>query len=247
MTASHRSGVRAREAERGYALLTVIFLAALMIVGAAVAVPNLLTEGRREKEEELIWRGEQYARAVKLFYRKNGRFPQSFDQLTKAQNNIRFLRQAYPDPMNTEDGSWRLIYIAPNGQLIGSLTRSNIVFQLGGPGQPQPGKQPGAQLATQPGPAVTPSTGPLSGSGTTGTSTTFGPGSGQVVGGNIIGVGSKVPRASIRVYNNGRTYREWEFIWDPTKDAAVVGQPGVPGGRPGQPPPPPPPPSRPPQ
>ncbi|MGH9795955.1 MAG: hypothetical protein ACRD5G_14395, partial [Candidatus Acidiferrales bacterium] len=52
--------------ERGSALLIVVFFAALMIVAASAAVPSVLTQGKREKEEDLIWRGEQYARAVKL-------------------------------------------------------------------------------------------------------------------------------------------------------------------------------------
>jgi len=33
-----------------------------------------LTEGRREKEKEMIWRGKQYTRGVKLYYRKLGGF-----------------------------------------------------------------------------------------------------------------------------------------------------------------------------
>jgi hypothetical protein len=48
---------------------------------------------------------------------------------------------------------------------------------------------------------------------------------GKVFGGNIIGVGSKVNQHSIRIYDGGTTYREWEFIWDPAKETAIVGQP----------------------
>ena len=83
--------MRAQNKSRGYALLMVCFLVALIVIGTAAAVPNLLTEGRREKEAEMIWRGEQYARAVRLYYRKNGRFPQSIEQLTEPQGQIRRL------------------------------------------------------------------------------------------------------------------------------------------------------------
>ena len=69
-----------------------------------------------------------------------------------------------------------------------------------------------------------------------------------------IGVGSKVDRPSITVYDGGATYREWEFIWNPAKDPITIGgagpgaqigtpiTPGIPGSTPpgGQPPPPPP-------
>jgi hypothetical protein len=206
-----------------------------MIVGASVATLSVLQQGKRDREEDLIWRGEQYARAVKLFYRKNGRFPQKIDDLTKEQNNVRFLRRAYEDPMNDEDGSWRLIYVAPNGQLIGSITRSNTLLQL-----PQ---RPGGTAAGAPTAGAPAGTGAATGGSTStqpGQSSGFtGPGlgglsGGQVIGGNIIGVGSKVEKTSIKVYNQGATYREWEFIWDPTRDAAV-GQPGVGGQQPGTP------------
>ena len=39
---------------------------------------------------------------------------------------------------------------------------------------------------------------------------------GTVMGGNIIGVGSKIKKPSVRVYLGGDTYQEWEFIWNPT-------------------------------
>lgn len=241
--------------ERGAALLIVVFFAAMMIVAASAAVPSVLTQGKREKEEDLIWRGEQYARAVKLFYRKNGRFPTSMDELTKPQNDVRFLRRAYEDPMNTEDGSWRLIYVGANGQLIGSTTRSNALLNLpqrpGGAG-PSPTGTTGGR---PPGTGTTGTgTGTGSGSGTgTGTSnaTPGTLGSGPIIGGNIIGVASKVAKSSIKVYKGATIYRDWEFIWDPTQDAALGGPgmqtPGIgtPAGQPAGAPPGNPPPRRP--
>lgn len=237
--------------ESGYVLLSILVLGAILIVTAAAVLPNIITQGTREKEAELIWRGNQYARAVKLFYRKNGRFPTSMDQLTKRQGNIRYLRQEYKDPFNREDGKWRMIYVLPNGQLIGSLTRVNILLQIPGQ-QPQPAGQPGQSPA-----GLTPQAGTPTGQGgrpaspQTGTSgSTFGA-SGQTIGGNIIGVGSKVPQQSIKVFNGAQTYREWEFMWDPARDAQAAGVAGgVPGGQPGgigQPPPPPPRPGMPPR
>jgi type II secretory pathway pseudopilin PulG len=234
MNASQRR--RMPSADSGYALLMVVFLAAVMAIAATVAVPHLITQGRREMEEEMIWRGEQYVRAVRLYYRKNGRFPQSLEDLadSKGQVQVRYLRQAYKDPMNKEDGTWRLIYVAPNGQLIGSVTRVGLIEFPGaaGPGAaaqrptPTPGKSPReAPGGLQP---LTP-----------------GQPSGQVFGGNIIGVASKVERASIKSYNGRVVYREWEFIWDPTKEAGVVGQPGARPGAVGAPTSPPAPPTRP--
>src|SRR5205807_9401559 len=119
-----------KRGQQGYALLLVIFMATLLLILATKAAPDIKTEGQREKEKEMIWRGRQYARAIKLYYRKMGRFPTSLDDLTKPKiGSLRFLRQAYKDPMNTQDGSWRLIYVGPGGQLIGSLKpRPNLQF-----------------------------------------------------------------------------------------------------------------------
>ena len=36
------------------------------------------------------------------------------------------------------------------------------------------------------------------------------------MGGNIIGVGSKIKKPSLRIYLGGDTYQQWEFIWNPT-------------------------------
>ena len=117
-----RKAAADRESERGYALLFVLFLVALALIGASTAVLNYWTEGQREKELVTIWRGRQYQRAIGMFYRKYGRFPTRVDDLVKVQQGgIRFLRQAYTNPMNKTDGSWRFIYVTPAGQLIGSV------------------------------------------------------------------------------------------------------------------------------
>src|SRR5213082_2617503 len=111
-----------KHTQQGYALLLVIFMTTMLLILATMVAPNIKKEGQREKEKEMIWRGKQYTRGVKLYYRKMGHFPTSFDDLTKPKiGSLRFMRQAYKDPMNKEDGSWRLIYVGAAGQLIGSL------------------------------------------------------------------------------------------------------------------------------
>src|SRR5260370_1083761 len=71
--------------ERGYALLMVIFIAALMMAAVMTVAPNILTQAKREKEEEMIWRGKQYVRAIKLYQRKLARLPTSLHDLTHPQ------------------------------------------------------------------------------------------------------------------------------------------------------------------
>jgi hypothetical protein len=261
MNASRQKSAKRRE-ENGYALLVVIFLVTLLLLSTMTVAPNVLTEGRREKEKEMIWRGKQYVRGVKLYYRKLGRFPTSLDDLTKPKvGTLRFMRQAYKDPMNKDDGTWRLIYVGPAGQLIGSLKppQQNLQFSQAGnfgtpaaalasPSSPSPfgagvanalqglnGSQPSG---TAPGtvPGTTPGT---TAPGTTGAPVSADQGTGSdpsqvptgdtptIVGGNIIGVGSKVNKSSIIIYDKAKNYRLYEFVWDPSKDNFGIGQPGL--------------------
>ncbi len=79
---------RGEVAEDGYALMMVVFFTALLLIATMVAAPRILLEGKREKEKEMIWRGHQYVRGVKLYYRKMGRFPTSIDDLTKPKDRL---------------------------------------------------------------------------------------------------------------------------------------------------------------
>lgn len=247
--------------QEGYALLMVMFIAVLMLAAVMVANPSVLTQGKREKEEEMIWRGKQYVRGIKLYYRKLGRFPTSIDDLTKPKTgSLRFMRQAYKDPMNKEDGSWRLIYVGPSGQLIGSLkppqtinisgasgslpgTAASALAGTGAlgpgasPGQSLPGSQLGTGTAAAT-PGNTPQNLPTAG-GQTDSSGNLPPNAQAdtptIIGGNIIGVGSKIAAPSIIIYDKAKNYRLFEFIWDPSKDVVAVGQPGMQVGTPNAP------------
>jgi hypothetical protein len=114
--------LRGRSDESGYAYLMALFMVLMVIVGSIVVLTNAATEGQRQREDEMMWRGNQYVRAIKLYYRKVGHYPQNLDDLQKGIANIHFLRQAYKDPMNkNEDGKWRFIYTNATGQIIGSV------------------------------------------------------------------------------------------------------------------------------
>jgi hypothetical protein len=244
----------ATASQRGFALMMVMFLTTLVLIGVMAAAPYVRTERRREKEEEMIWRGKQYVRGIKLYYRKTGRFPTSVDDLTKPKlGSLRFMRQAYTDPMNKADGSWRLIYVGPSGQLIGSL-KPQQTFQMPGPvgtpaganpqqttglgatgfgqsaqgqGQGQAGVQPSSTPTTtnagQPGSgAGAPPSGNAVSADDAANATPSGMvnGDSPLMGGNIIGVGSKTNKRSIIVYDKATNYRLFEFIWNPSKDLA---------------------------
>jgi hypothetical protein len=205
--------------QAGYALLTVIFMVATMILLATTAALRIDTQGRRERETELAWRGEQYQRAIGLYFRKFGKYPTKVDDLVKQTNGVRFLRQAYPEPMNKDDGSWRFIYVGPGGQLIGSLRRTSFLQAL-----ITTPTLPGGTGASSSNPFGTPSqTGQINGQAAQPQ-----PLQGDVIGGNIIGVASKVKQDSLRLYEGGDTYELWEFIWNPMQQIAIPGQGGQP-------------------
>ncbi len=88
--------------EQGYILLTLMFLAALVILSLAALAPQIAQQVKRDQEEELIHRGVQYARAIQHFYKKTGRYPVSLSELDNL-NNVRFLRKHYKDPITGKD------------------------------------------------------------------------------------------------------------------------------------------------
>jgi type II secretory pathway pseudopilin PulG len=93
---------RPRPGEAGYILLTLMLAVALMIIFAAAIVPAIKFEIERDREEEMIHRGVQYARAIRIYYKKFGRYPTRLEDL-ESSNNLRFLRKRYKDPITGKD------------------------------------------------------------------------------------------------------------------------------------------------
>ena len=107
--------------ESGFALLFVFLLAAFIAIALYVEIPRVIFEGQRSKEELLIQRGEQYRRAIQVYFRKFRRYPPDMEALENT-NSIRFLRRRYKDPMTGED-EWRVIHAGPGGVLLDSLVQ----------------------------------------------------------------------------------------------------------------------------
>ena len=94
--------------EQGYVLLAVVFMTLLVLISLAVAAPKMAMSIQRDKELETIHRGQQYRRAIKLYYQKFGSYPTSIDQLVQT-NQIRFLRKKYLDPLTGKD-DWKPVF-----------------------------------------------------------------------------------------------------------------------------------------
>lgn len=192
------------------ALLVAMSIMAIMLT---VAMPVWKQTAQREKEEELVFRGLQYAHAIGLYQRKFANaYPPNVDALVEQ----RFLRKKYKDPITNDD-----FVIIPAG--------ANAPGAPAGRGGAPAGR--GAQSAAPAGGAQNPAA--ARGGG--------GVGGGQVAVSGISGVTSKSKDQSIRLYNGRSHYNEWAFIHlaavqQPGAGTPGTGVPGQRGGTQGQPP-----------
>jgi hypothetical protein len=215
-------------------------------------LPSIYQEGQREREQELIFRGTQYARAIASFHQKFQRYPTSVNELTKLTNGWRFLRKESADPM-TPNGKWRFIHANAQGVLLDSKTQGPAA---GGQGQPGAGQGTGGFGMSGPssmggsafghqgmgGSGFGQSTGSFSLDSNPGGSTSnpqqnsafFGEGN-QGGGMYIVGVASTSHKQSIRIWNQKTHYDEWEFIGvDLGALGIATSIPGLPQGVGGQ-------------
>jgi type II secretory pathway pseudopilin PulG len=221
--------------QRGYAMAALLIAMSIMAVMMTVVMPVWKHQVRREREEELIFRGKQYVHAIGLFQRKFANaYPPNVDVLVEQ----RFLRKKYKDPITNDDFA-----VLPGGASAAAA-----------PGQTPPGpvsagrgQGPGGTVALQPsqmqggrggggspvgagGPGAPGSGGasPLRGVSPIGT-----PGAGGGTTAGVGGVASKSKDQSIRLYNGRNHYNEWAFVYQPQVQQA--GQGGAPGtAQPGQ-------------
>lgn len=222
---AERRGARAHPL--GYALLVVMATAALLLISLTAALPSIYQDAQREREEELIFRGIEYARAIALFHRQFQRFPTDVKELLQT-NGIRFLRQAYPDPMDGK-GKWRFIHANAAGAVLDSKLQGSPMNGPNGPGMAfgnsqsafgsndsQPNSQSQSSFSSSfsvspQGNSQPSSFGSGSQQGSPPTSAFFGSDN-QMVGGFIVGVAATSHKESIRTWNNRTHYDEWEFI-----------------------------------
>jgi type II secretory pathway pseudopilin PulG len=91
---------RAHRGEQGYTLAVLLMMATVMSILVTAALPSWSKMIQRDKEEELIARGWQYAEAIRVFQNHYGRYPTSLDELIKVRP--RCIRHLYKDPMTGE-------------------------------------------------------------------------------------------------------------------------------------------------
>ncbi|HEV3061746.1 MAG TPA: hypothetical protein VGY48_26075 [Vicinamibacterales bacterium] len=239
-----------KDNQDGYAMAALLVAMSVAAVMMTVAMPVWKQMARRDKEEELIFRGTQYVRALRLFGTKYANAsPPNVDILVEQ----RFIRKKFKDPITNDDFqpilAGQAVPGAPASPQPGSGGRGQT-------GQPSPsGGQSGSQSGSSPfgngiggstraggagtgnagGPTTPLSPGGVSGGGISSIGT---PGAGAT--GGVIGVVSKSKDKSLRLYNGRSHYNEWAFIGTQQTQTPGAGGRGTAtpgnGGRRGQPP-----------
>ena len=198
--------------ERGFAMAALLIALSVMAVLMTMLLPAWQTMARREREAELAFRGDQYAKAIARYQRARGAFPPSIDVLVRE----RFLRKKYKDPM-VADGEFQVVRL---GQPLPGQTTAPPVD--GRTAQPRAGQATPAEQSGQRG-----SPPPRSGfQQVTREGETVG-------GGPIIGVVSRSTETSLRLFNGRNKYNEWPFVPVEASQQGGAGAGGTatPGGR----------------
>ena len=106
--------------QAGFTYLTVMFVIAILLGGLAIVGETWETSARREKEAELLFIGNQYRRAIGLYYASTPgvvkRYPRTLEDLIKdprQPNTQRHIRKLFPDPLTGKE--WMVIKGADGG------------------------------------------------------------------------------------------------------------------------------------
>ncbi len=192
--------------EGGYTLVIVVLTIAIMSIMMTVAVQTVEFQMRREREAELIFRGEQYVEAIRVFKARYGRYPVRLEEMWEA--NPKVMRQKWKDPM-TDSEKWGLLFLGQEGRRIGP--------QNAFPGTPVP-----TETVTHQG----------TGSQFDEQSAFGGPGlEGEKIG-PIVGVHSTLCEDSVKIYEGRSNYCEWQFVFREKGRGLGTTRPVLPGGQP---------------
>ncbi len=206
-----------RRRSEGYNLVILAMAVTVLNIMIAAALPAWSHLLQRYKEEELIFRGLQYAEAIRVFQQRHGRLPNKLEELIEVKP--RCIRQLWTNPL-TEDGSWLLV--PANQPIPGRNLGGGVGPQTGPqgrdsrqrPGGRRPGGRPGA-------PGTTPRKDLI-----------VVPGESSRVTVQFIGVASPEGDEAIKTFNNSNSIADWQFRVELLKAGQVASgntqTPGVP-------------------
>lgn len=117
---------------QGYTYAVMLIAVAVSSITAAITGAVTSTAMQRERETELIFRGQQYQLGIQRYYEAGAQrqYPQSLDRLVKDPrfNSRRHIRRLYSDPMAKNDSDsrshWQVIR-NDSGGIIGVASMVN--------------------------------------------------------------------------------------------------------------------------
>jgi general secretion pathway protein G len=95
-----------RRSERGFTLLELIIVVAMIGILASIAMPALKDMPTRAKEAVLKTNLHSIRETLDMFYGDKGRYPGSFDELVEAK----YLRAIPVDPFTKSSETWVAIF-----------------------------------------------------------------------------------------------------------------------------------------
>ena len=103
--------------ERGVVFIWVLVGLLVMAILLMAAVQPASLVAKREKEKELVFRGEAYCEAIRQYQQEHGgAFPTDLKDLTKpGPKKVPYIRRLYPEPFAL-DGKWGLL--APGSTVV---------------------------------------------------------------------------------------------------------------------------------
>ena len=115
-------------AERGFTYLAMLLAVAVVGIGLAAAGQSWSTAAQREKEQELLFAGDQFRRAIRLYFHNSpdqrapgAAYPKALQDLLEDKrrgDTKRHLRKLYADPL-TGKPKWGLVTTkGPDGDRI---------------------------------------------------------------------------------------------------------------------------------
>ncbi len=116
--------------EGGFTLVALMIILIVLNVAVATAMQLWTKVAQREQEEELIFRGLQYAEAIRVYQQRYQRAPTSLDELMKVRPRV--LRQRWEDPLS-DSGEWRTI-LAGSGSDVTQVAGGNAPGEAAGGG-----------------------------------------------------------------------------------------------------------------
>jgi type II secretory pathway pseudopilin PulG len=201
----------------GYTLVALLATMSVLALFAMAIAPSARHQALREREKEAIFRGEQVAEAIKLYYthrvrttaaRGDQALPSSMDQLLQGvpvqggSKNRQILRlSASRDPLTIE-GEWR--FVLPRSEGLIDLQQSIMFFS--GNIVPTPRDPQMAQLQQLAAPRLVSMSNLAPVSSSSGSSSSVGDTSGP-----FVGVASRSKQESVLAYYGLERHDQWIF------------------------------------